>query len=38
MPAMITDARKGKFPLSVPLRIIMKLSSIRGSDKSEEAA
>ncbi len=38
MPAMITDARNGKFPLSLPLKIIVKLSSIRGSTKGEEEA
>jgi radical SAM superfamily enzyme YgiQ (UPF0313 family) len=36
MPAMITDARNGKFSLSLPLRIIMKVMSMRGSDKNGE--
>ncbi len=38
LPAMIKDAREGKFPVALPLRIVTKIMSVRGSSKASEAA
>ena len=36
--AMIKDAREGKFPVSLPIRVITKIMSVKGSKTSGDAA